>query len=691
MRRTPATRQRGAALLIMVMIVGLGATWYLVSRLNTESGLAAAAVKARNQRTLNTAKAALIGYVAAQAIKAGENRPGALPCPVAGADFNDPLANGSDGTVSYPCTLPIVGRFPWRTLGLDKLVDASGEPLWYAVATGWAGANTVINSDCASPSAGTGLACSSPGGRLSVDGVTSDVIALIIAPGPRLNVSASANCTAWNQARSATGTPDARNYLECQNATWPADATFATTGPGGSFNDQVVAITVADILPGIEAAIAKRIEREIVPALNTVYKPSAWGFSGADPVVSPAYADGYPLYPWAATFDSPGPGAVTANYLGASGTYQGLLPFNQTNCTASASNPRCQPTLISWQGTPANAVETFGFGYIQTQTCSWQSGTDIRECTGEYHEDDSDPTKPIRLEMTATLNNVAMGLRAIDTSGMTVEARDDVALGPWQPQAVTYTATMNPNGSVTLRFGATMPNIDVMGWGTYAQFRVRLNRTTITDHLLLDTADATTGWFARNEWYRLLYYAVARGFTADSLAAAGRKTACPTSTSTAPIYPFASTCLSVANVLPANSQRAILILAGRSINGNPRPSAVLADYLEFGNRTGGYEVQTIAGAVASAYTDTGSANAYSVATPVTIGKPFQFKAVNANSGASTLAATGVSATNLVNADGSPLSASQIQAGAVSEVAYDGTRFKLYKRPFNDRLIVIGSN
>ena len=45
-----------------------------------------------------------------------------------------------------------------------------------------------------------------------------------------------------------------------------------------------------------------------------------------------------------------------------------------------------------------------------------------------------------------------------------------------------------------------------------------------------------------------------------------------------------ATCLSVANVTPANKQRAILILAGRSLT-NPagRPNGNLADYLEFGN------------------------------------------------------------------------------------------------------------
>jgi hypothetical protein len=278
--------------------------------------------------------------------------------------------------------------------------------------------------------------------------------------------------------------------------------------------------------------------------------------------------------------------------------------------------------------------------------------------------------------MAGRFDNVAMGLRALDPTKMVIEARDDVALGPWQPQAVSYTATMNTDGSATMTFSATMPNIDVMGWGTYAQFHITFDRRVITDHSLLDTADATTGWFARNEWFRTAYYAVAQRYTATTL-----PPACTTGTN----------CLSVANVAPTGAQRALLILAGRSINGNARPSATLADYLEFGNRTGNYEKQTVTGANATVYADTGAPNAYAVAAPVAIGRPFQFKALNANTGASTLSAAAISSANLVNTNGSSLSASQLQANAVGEVTYDGTQFTLYKRPFNDRIVVVGSN
>ena len=53
------------------------------------------------------------------------------------------------------------------------------------------------------------------------------------------------------------------------------------------------------------------------------------------------------------------------------------------------------------------------------------------------------------------------------------------------------------------------------------------------------------------------------------------------------------------------------------------------------------------------------------------------------------AATGTK--SLVNPDGSNLSATTVQANAVIQVTWDGTKFVLSKRPFNDRVVAIDSN
>ena len=558
-------------MLAIIALIVMASAYLLVTQLNASVGFAAEK-RNRSAQVLNQAKEALIGYVAQRALLASENNPGRLPCPEAAGYYGDPA---QEGIAAPSCTLPAVGRLPWRTLGLDKLVDAASEPLWYAVSPGWAlpsvGATLIINSDTA--------------GQLTVDGVANDAVALIIAPGAAFNVPAAAGCTARSQTHpTAAGTLDLGNYLECENATSPADASFVTTGPSTSFNDQVLRVTTADLLPGIEAAIAERIKREIVPALRNVYADPAWG-SGISAT--------NPLFPYPAAFSNPS----TSNFQGASGVSQGLLPFNQTQGCNPATDPRCTTTLTAWaSGTPPDVTKISGFGYFQTKNCTWQSGGNVAFCGGEYHEDliFNEPWRPgMVISMTATINNVAMGLRIFDATKATIEAENDDGTGaPLQIVPVNIARTMNSNGSVTITFSGTLPNIAAMSWGHYALYRIRLERSVIADHALLDPNSATTGWFVRNQWYRVVYYAPAAGYTAAALPG----TSCTTGVS----------CLSVTNFTPTNNQRAILILAGRS-NTNPagRPNGNLADYLEFGNADGNtaFEQRTISRAPGAPFND----------------------------------------------------------------------------------------
>ena len=167
MKRGRFGRQRGATLLAMLFVIAIGASWFYVNRLNAESGGMTAIRMSKNAAVLNRAKQALIGYVAFQADQATEPNPGALPCPENPSDFNS--TTGNDGKEGSTCGTTTVGRFPWRTLGLDKLVDAYGEPLWYVVSPGWgvtSGSNSDINSNTL--------------GQLTVNGVTNAAVALIM-------------------------------------------------------------------------------------------------------------------------------------------------------------------------------------------------------------------------------------------------------------------------------------------------------------------------------------------------------------------------------------------------------------------------------------------------------------------------------------------------------------------------------
>ena len=675
--------QRGAALLALLAVLAMGAAWFLTSWLREQSANMLALERARNAQVLARAKQALIGYVIAQANHANENNPGALPCPEAGGSFNS--TTGNDGKASAGCASPpaAVGRFPWRTLGTDKLVDAAGEPLWYVVSPGWAptcsGCTTILNSNST--------------GQLTVDGVApaslppdDTVVALIIAPGRAFSAPAAAGCTAWNQARPATSglAPNVRNYLECDNAN--GDSSFVTNGATAAFNDQVVKITVADLMPGIEAAVAQRAQRtsEILGQLKTVYTAATgWGLTGASV-----------LYPFAAAFSDPSTSAMQ----GAAATYGGLFPasFAETSpssgvaCNPATAGPRCAPSFVAWSGTP-----TLSGSDIYAADCTGTTPTSAN-CTFYYRcplvsclvLGGSDT---LSFSLLGTAANVGMALRQLNPATPMTNV-DTLGRSASAVMNSDGSASVTLTGTTTVSYGGGLVGNALCGiTGLLAltfgcqQASLAVPILLLADHPILDTSTAAAyGWFLRNKWHEVTYYAVAQRHTPAGRAG-GAQPSCTTGTD----------CLTVANVTPANGQRAIAILMGRAINGRSRPSATLADYLEFGNVAAGttYEKQTVHDRVRYVVADSGAANAYVVAvSSVSVGRPIVFRALNSNTGASTLNTPATGVANIVNPDGTSLTAAQIRGNAAVEVSYTGTQFILAsKRPFNDRVMVIDSN
>jgi hypothetical protein len=540
-------RQRGAALILLAALVVLGISWMIVSALGN-AARTQVADQGHNAGVLREARAALVGWVAMSALSATEDNPGRLPCPQAWGD----IGTANEGRAASFCAAPAAGLLPYKTLGLPKLLDSAGQQLWYVVSPGWHLPNSttdlLINSNTA--------------GQLTLDGQANAAVALLIAPGRPLSIvpnasQTAAGCAARLQSHTFGGTLNVLNFLDCHNAT-TADYAYVTTVVDNAtnpvFNDQVLAVTTADLLPGIEASIAKRIERDIVPALKAVYATADWGLSTTNPV-----------FPYAAPFAHAGPGAGTSDYRGVAATYEGLLPFNQTQgCTESAADPRCTTSFLVFAKASPDAL-IGGSGSIRTQSsCSWQS--DVYVCTGEYNQ----PSVQVRFTLNVT--NVAMGLRALDATRITCTAVDDVGNGiPQQNVSCSVAASaIQPDGSVTLTIDTALtPDIVGSGWGTYANYSIRVQRAAIGDHALLSTTAATTGWFARNEWYRLVYYAASAGHVASATA--------PRACSDA-----ASSCVQVSNFTPPN-KRAILILAGRSLGNAMRPNATLGDFLEGAN------------------------------------------------------------------------------------------------------------
>jgi hypothetical protein len=566
--------QRGVTLLAMLAILVGGAAWFMVSAVSTPIDRTATE-RVHNARILQEAKTALVGYVAQQAAMNGENDPGALPCPEAAGN----IGTANEGIASGNCTLPAIGRLPWRTLGLDKWRDAAGEPLWYVVSPGWAkpnaATNTVINSDV--------------NGQLTLD-ATGDVVALIIAPGRPLNVMASANCVARLQARTTPSAAiDFRDYLECQNANSPIDTVFASSGPAGSFNDQVLSVTGAELLPAIESAVGTRFVREWSASMPycgapwpacaaTVYFPFAANFAG-DPALS--------------------------TFQGTAGVTQGLLPlsFSGTGaCQANtpvapfcappaACNPaldtRCAPTLVTYRNNPT-ITQTGGSAFITPPfgnfACAAAGTPNTLTCTinAMHLNGTAVADRWVGFTLALTSNNVALALRQINAA-VQITGVDTTATGVNVPLGYSVNAAaINADGSATVTItsrlpaggGTAQPDLTCLGagWEWIADF-VECRQHTITvpfmwvDQPLLYATNATSAWYYRNLWHQRMYYAVSAG---NAPSGAGTCAG--------------ATCLSVSGVMPANAQRAIAIIPGRQLlttaPPQARPPVVLTDWLE---------------------------------------------------------------------------------------------------------------
>lgn len=107
-------REQGAALLIVVVVLLMaGASVFAVlyspsSRINQDAEM--------NGKALAEAKEALVAWAATAA-----GQPGGLPCP--------DTDNDGESNWSGPACSSYIGRFPWMTLGVADLRDASGERL----------------------------------------------------------------------------------------------------------------------------------------------------------------------------------------------------------------------------------------------------------------------------------------------------------------------------------------------------------------------------------------------------------------------------------------------------------------------------------------------------------------------------------------------------------------------------------
>lgn len=238
--RIPDRPAKGAALWILLAMLGLGAMALFMSGLNAHQ---VSQARQRDQLTVNTlalAKDALIGSAASEM-----NSPGTLPCPdVDGDGVSDWQFGGSNVCKSD------IGLLPWHTLNLEPLSDGSGECLWYVLSPSFRNTIPTAFRGSSQPSINPGTA-----GELTVYGSdgsapspqVNPIIALVIAPGRLLQGQARNGPT----TSSCPNSPSAANYLDTgpapasiNNATGSQNGkTFVAAQSSDTFNDVVVEVT----------------------------------------------------------------------------------------------------------------------------------------------------------------------------------------------------------------------------------------------------------------------------------------------------------------------------------------------------------------------------------------------------------------------------------------------------------------
>lgn len=232
----PPRHARGSALLILVALLLMGSVAYFLS--NVSFGRVDTAQTRVTQDALVQAREALMGYVLRfrddqASIGKPDRMYGFLPLPDLGSERNgniDCLIPGStkhregcdasffDGLtfVGNPIGPTVVGRFPWRTLGVPPLRDANGECLWMMVSAlhrRIQGPNPLPMNFDTLGQLDVVVADGTAGLNTILDNAHQRPVAVIFSPGPQLP-GQDRSATTEHDVSECGGNYDAKNYLD---------------------------------------------------------------------------------------------------------------------------------------------------------------------------------------------------------------------------------------------------------------------------------------------------------------------------------------------------------------------------------------------------------------------------------------------------------------------------------------------
>jgi len=544
-------KQRGAALMIMLIVLVLGITAALVSSLSRVS--LQTSLNDKNNDLLAKAKEVVIGYAVNGS--GGSQRPGDLIRPdVANESPTKDYDGTSDGcldvtksdgsTTTDIANVRCLGRLPWKDYGLAIESPSQNDPTgfmpWYAVSSNLMDPNTVavkLNSEILNdPPPHPWLTVRDLSGNVLSD----RVVFLLIIPGPPVN----------GQSRASSPLAGANQYLDsitvpvgctapCVPGTYSnadMDDSFIMgdrhrwiddpDNPGKqiedtsyNFNDRLIYVTIDELMPLIE----KRITREVKKCLDDY----------ADtPIAAPSHK-----YPW--------PAKISDDTV-VSGTRFGRVPS--------------QPTITT-PYTPASANEVAMFSALTALQ------TAVNNCAA---------------------NNNSTNRNALDNAGQTLENI-----------AKTVRNANLPSSSPMYIFAnaAKTAGSKAQDSGRCSDINNDPINNTVQDRI--DTANTKRGNLPETQedpsmsstwpsgcfvsgtywdaWKNLVFYQVD-----DKYKPNGTVAACN------------SDCLSISGNGNINSgsgnYRAVVTLAGKINNGLPRNSALIEHYLEGANLAGKSDV-----------------------------------------------------------------------------------------------------
>lgn len=266
-------KQRGAALIVIMFIIGLAAAALLIKSYNADS--LRLQQEEKTMRALGQAKEALIGWAASY------DKPGQMPwpdrrevTPPSNYDGQSDCSNVNFNLVNSLGEPNFLGQIPRIDStapceiysGVGHFIDGSGNNLWYAVSR-----NLVRNYAASSdPIINPSLAASNPYPWLSVLNAAGQVVSnrvavVIIAPGPPLagqnrNTSAPPPSAFLDNLTIGANTYSNSNYdSDGHEFIMGGDVTLNNT-----FNDRLIFITIDELIHAVEKRAANEISRALL-------------------------------------------------------------------------------------------------------------------------------------------------------------------------------------------------------------------------------------------------------------------------------------------------------------------------------------------------------------------------------------------------------------------------------------------